>query len=185
MQQQLRDQLIKQARLAAITPSGHSAAAAAAGSRVMTSHATPTTSPTRPKSHQRHNPVAPPPPAEPPSPRRRRRPVAGSSVDAGARASFHSSITVHIRSECTISTSHHIEQSLALSATDLQGLTHQRGTELAKALLDRAFRRLPDDIRTYLRAVEALTCDGCALCEEEAREARSPTSARRGPRFKS
>src|SRR6185295_13866157 len=79
-----------------------------------------------------------------------------------------------------------LEQSLALNATGLPGITHQRGTELAKAMLDRAFHRLPDDIRTYLRAVEALACDGCALCEQEARggrDARSP-GPRRGPRFK-
>jgi hypothetical protein len=82
---------------------------------------------------------------------------------------------------------YHLEQSLALSATGLPGISHQRGTELAKLMLDRAFRRLPDDIRTYLRAVEALACNGCELCEHEAREARStrsPTGPRHGPRYK-
>ena len=82
---------------------------------------------------------------------------------------------------------YHLEQSLALSATGLPGITHQRGIELAKTMLDRAFHRLPDDIRTYLRAVEALACNGCELCEQEAREAhasRGPTGSRRGPRFK-
>jgi len=81
-----------------------------------------------------------------------------------------------------------LEQSLALTAADLPGMNHQRGIELARTMLDRAFRRLPDDIRTYLRAIEALRCSGCELCEEEAREARSArssTGARRGPRLKS
>ena len=80
---------------------------------------------------------------------------------------------------------YHLEHSLALSATGVPGITHQRGIELAKAMLDRAFRRLPDDIRTYLRAVEALACNGCELCEQEAHEGRGSASARRSPRFRS
>ena len=82
---------------------------------------------------------------------------------------------------------YHLEQSLALSATGLPGISHQRGIELAKLMLDRAFRRLPDDIRTYLRAVEALACNGCELCEQEACEAhgtRGPAGSRRGSRYK-
>jgi len=90
----------------------------------------------------------------------------------------------------------HLEQSLAFTASSLPGVSHARSTEFARSLLDRAFQRLPDDIRTYLRAVEALACDGCELCEEEAREdqarearqaraSRSSISTRRGARFKS
>jgi len=63
-----------------------------------------------------------------------------------------------------------LEQSLAFTASSLPGVSHARSTELAKSLLERAFRRLPDDIRNYLSAVEALACNGCELCEEEARE---------------
>jgi hypothetical protein len=91
---------------------------------------------------------------------------------------------------------YHLEQSLAFTASSLPGVSHARSTEFAKSLLDRAFQRLPDDIRTYLRAVEALACDGCELCEEEAREAgedqardaraaRSSRSTRRSPRMRS
>jgi hypothetical protein len=74
----------------------------------------------------------------------------------------------------------HLEQSLALTAGDLPGMSHERATELARSTLDRAFRRLPDDIRNYLRAVEALTCEGCELCEEEARETRGASGTTRG-----
>ena len=83
-----------------------------------------------------------------------------------------------------------LEQSLAFTASSLPGVSHARSTELAKSLLERAFRRLPDDIRNYLSAVEALACNGCELCEEEAREeardARSSrSSSRRSIRLKS
>ena len=83
-----------------------------------------------------------------------------------------------------------LEQSLAFTASSLPGVSHARSTELAKSLLERAFRRLPDDIRNYLSAVEALACNGCELCEEDAREdAResraSRTSSRRSVRLKS
>lgn len=83
-----------------------------------------------------------------------------------------------------------LEQSLAFTASSLPGVSHARSTELAKSLLERAFRRLPDDIRNYLSAVEALACNGCELCEEEAREeqghaSRGSSSPRRSSRFRS
>jgi hypothetical protein len=61
-----------------------------------------------------------------------------------------------------------LEQSLTLSAGDLEGIDHDHAADLAKSMLDRALLRLPDDMRRYLRAVEWMSCDGCELCEAEA-----------------
>jgi len=48
-------------------------------------------------------------------------------------------------------------------------------------MLDRALLRLPDDMRRYLRAAGWMSCDGCEICEEEARHA-GGSSPRRPPR---
>jgi hypothetical protein len=64
-----------------------------------------------------------------------------------------------------------LEQSLTHLAGELEGVGPDRAAELAKAMLDRALLRLPDDVRRYLRAVDFLACDGCELCEAEARPA--------------
>lgn len=72
----------------------------------------------------------------------------------------------------------HLEQSLTLTTGELPGITRDRAGDIARSLLDRAFRRLPDDICNYLRAVEALTCAGCELCDEDARDARDSREPR-------
>ena len=77
-----------------------------------------------------------------------------------------------------------LEQTIALLASELDGVGSTRTAVLATAIVDGALRRLPVDVRRYLDAASAL-CEGCPLCEEEARASRSPSSApRRAPRGK-
>lgn len=79
---------------------------------------------------------------------------------------------------------HALEQTLALLASELDGIGPTRAATLATAVIDGALRRLPDDLRRYLDAA-SLLCEGCPLCEEEARASRSTTSgSRRTPRGK-
>ena len=59
-------------------------------------------------------------------------------------------------------------------------------------MLDRALLRLPDDMRRYLRAVDWMACDGCEICEAEARQTSSDrgkaagaATQRRATRFRS
>jgi hypothetical protein len=62
-----------------------------------------------------------------------------------------------------------LEQSLTLLAGDLDGVSPDHAADLAKAMLDRALLRLPDDMRRYLHAA-SWPFQGCELCEEEARQ---------------
>jgi hypothetical protein len=71
-----------------------------------------------------------------------------------------------------------LEQTIALLASELDGVGPDRAAELATAILDGALRRLPDEVRGYLDAASAL-CEDCPLCEDEARAARSPRRAAR------
>jgi len=75
-----------------------------------------------------------------------------------------------------------LEQSITLLAGDLDGIGPDRAAELAKTMLDRALLRLPDDMRRYLRAVSWMACDGCELCDPDARQGRPPVSAGTSPR---
>jgi hypothetical protein len=79
-----------------------------------------------------------------------------------------------------------LEQALTLVAAELDGVGPDRAADLARAMLDAALRRLPDDVRRYLHGIDGLR-DGCPLCEEEARASRSGpgSSQRRGTRLKS
>ena len=45
-----------------------------------------------------------------------------------------------------------LEQSLTMLVGDLDGVSPDRAADLAKAMLDLALARLPDDLRHYLRA---------------------------------
>ena len=45
-----------------------------------------------------------------------------------------------------------LEQSLTMLAGDLDGVSADHAADLARAMLDRALHRLPDDMRRYLRA---------------------------------
>jgi hypothetical protein len=47
---------------------------------------------------------------------------------------------------------HDLEQSLTMLAGDVDGVAPDHAADLAKAMLDRALLRLPDDMRRYLRA---------------------------------
>ncbi len=79
-----------------------------------------------------------------------------------------------------------LEQALTLVAADLDGVGPDRAADLARAMLDAALRRLPDDVRRYLDDVGGLLPGDCPLCEEEARAARSGpgSSQHRGTRCK-
>jgi hypothetical protein len=80
---------------------------------------------------------------------------------------------------------HALEQAITLLATELDDVGPDRATDLARAMVDAALRRLPDDLRRYLDA-GGPPFDGCPLCEEEARASRSApgSSQRRGARGK-
>jgi hypothetical protein len=77
-----------------------------------------------------------------------------------------------------------LEQTIVLLAGELDGVDPARAAGLATAVVDGALHRLPVDIRRYLDTARLL-CEGCPLCEEEARASRSTTSgSRRAPRGK-
>jgi hypothetical protein len=73
-----------------------------------------------------------------------------------------------------------LEQSLTMIVADFErDADHAAG--VAKAIIDRALLRIPDDIRSYLHAVAGPPFDDCELCEDEPRpgdqapERHSPT----------
>ncbi len=82
---------------------------------------------------------------------------------------------------------HALEQAITLLAAELDGVGPDRAADLARAMLDAALRRLPDDLDRYLHGAGWLHHDECPLCEEEARASRSApgSSQRRGTRGKS
>jgi hypothetical protein len=53
-----------------------------------------------------------------------------------------------------------------------------RAGDLAKAIIDRALLRLPDDVRSYLHALAGPPFDGCELCEEDAQPPARPERPR-------
>ena len=74
---------------------------------------------------------------------------------------------------------HALEQAITLLATELDDVGPDRATGVARAMVDAALRRLPDDLRRYLDA-SGPPFDGCPLCEEEAHASRSsPASSQR------
>jgi len=66
---------------------------------------------------------------------------------------------------------YHIAQSLDSSLGEIDGVPDDSVGELAHSILDRALRRLPDDLRGYLRISEWAAREDCLLCQEEARQA--------------
>ncbi len=79
-----------------------------------------------------------------------------------------------------------LEQALTLVAAELDGVGPDRAADLARAMVDAALSRLPDDVRRYLHDADWLRHGRCELCEEEARAARgSGSSQRRGTRLRS
>ena len=53
-----------------------------------------------------------------------------------------------------------LEHSLTLLVGELDGISDDRVCETAKAMLNRALRRLPDDVWRYLRPGDAPPLDG-------------------------
>ena len=47
--------------------------------------------------------------------------------------------------------------------------TRSIGFDLAKAIIDRALLRIPDDVRSCLHAITDPSFDGCDLCDEDPR----------------
>ena len=82
---------------------------------------------------------------------------------------------------------HALEQALTLVVADLDGFSPDRAADLARTMIDAALRRLPDDVRRYLRDADWLREQRCELCEEEARASRSAPGSgpRRGSRPRS
>jgi hypothetical protein len=58
-----------------------------------------------------------------------------------------------------------VEQSLAMIVADFD---RERAADLAKAIIDRALLRIPDDVRSYLHALGGPPFAGCDLCDEDA-----------------
>jgi hypothetical protein len=58
-----------------------------------------------------------------------------------------------------------VEQSLTMTVADFEG-DGDRAADLAKALVDRALLRIPDDVRRYLHAFGHPPFAGCELCDE-------------------
>jgi hypothetical protein len=83
---------------------------------------------------------------------------------------------------------HQLEQSLTMTVADFEG-DADRAADLAKALVDRALLRIPDDVRRYLHVVGSPFA-GCELCDDEAGQADHPAatsaaSSRRSTRLRS
>jgi hypothetical protein len=51
---------------------------------------------------------------------------------------------------------YHLEQSLALLATELDDMGPDRAADLAKDLLDRALRRAPDELHRHVRPATSI-----------------------------
>jgi hypothetical protein len=81
-----------------------------------------------------------------------------------------------------------LEQALTLLAAELDGVSPDRAADLARAMLDAALHRLPDDVRRYLHGADWLRRNRCEHCEEDdARAVRgggSGSSQHRSTRFK-
>jgi len=69
-----------------------------------------------------------------------------------------------------------IEQSLTLMLGDIEGVPCARARELARDILERAVRQLPDDLLDYTSLTNILSLDRCELCADEADEDRRAAS---------
>jgi hypothetical protein len=79
-----------------------------------------------------------------------------------------------------------LEQSLIMIVADFEGDAGRAG-DVAKAIIDRALLRIPDDVRSYLHAMAGPPFAGCELCDEEAPQAPhlAATGQRRSTRLRS
>jgi recombination protein RecA len=78
-----------------------------------------------------------------------------------------------------------VEQTLTLMVSEIDGVAGEQVCDLAKAMLDRALRRLPDDLRRYLRAAGWPPSGGCELCKEAAPPGNPAPSGQSPTRLKS
>lgn len=93
-------------------------------------------------------------------------------IDAPQTTSLLDQVVYHQVLACVdLDALHNLEQSLTMLAGDLDGVDPDHAADLARAMVDRALLRLPDDMRRYLRTA-TWPFDGCELCDEEARAAR-------------
>jgi hypothetical protein len=79
-----------------------------------------------------------------------------------------------------------LEQSLTMTVADFEG-GGDRAADRARALVDRALLRIPDDVRRYLHAFGHPSFAGCELCDEEQADQASRGAGavpRRGARCK-
>jgi len=60
-----------------------------------------------------------------------------------------------------------LEQSLTMIVADFED-DSDRACDVAKAIIDRALLRLPDDLRSYLHAIAGPPFDDCELFDEDA-----------------
>ena len=70
-----------------------------------------------------------------------------------------------------------LEHMLALQIEELDGVDDERAGALARAIVERAVLRLPDDLVRFLRVAAVLSVD-CEICEDEARSRCRDTVAR-------
>ena len=141
----------------------------------MTRNATPPT------------PPAPPAPAAPPAPPGLAAPPGRPPLPDGEASILLDRLIYEQVVACIdLDELYALEQALTLLAAELDGVDPNRPADLARAMLDAALRRLPDDLRRYLDA-GGPPFDGCPLCEEEAHASRSApgSSQRRGTRLRS
>jgi hypothetical protein len=119
--------------------------------------------------------AAPPTPAAPPA-------LAAGDATALLDRLIHEQIVACIDLDELVA----LEQALTLVAAELDGVGPERAADLARAMLDAALRRLPDELRRYLDDADLLRQGRCELCEEEARASRSApgSSQRRSTRVK-
>jgi hypothetical protein len=75
-----------------------------------------------------------------------------------------------------------VEQSLAMIVADFD---RERAADLAKAIIDRALLRIPDDVRSYLHALGGPPFAGCELCKEAAPPGNQASSEQSPTRLKS
>jgi hypothetical protein len=73
-----------------------------------------------------------------------------------------------------------LEQSLTMMVGEIDGISGDHTSDMITAMLDRALRRIPADVRSYLEAASWPPPGDCPLCEEEARPG-NHTPARRPP----
>jgi hypothetical protein len=59
-----------------------------------------------------------------------------------------------------------LEQSLTMMIGEIDGVSGDHTSAMVTAMLDRALRRIPADVRSYLEAA-SWPFDGCELCDDE------------------